>query len=615
MPGIMGILTKLPTGEEQELVSAMLKSTLHEPFYTYGMYQNKAQGFFIGYSAIEKSFADCMPIFNETKDIVLFLTGECYDDPSIANQLKREGHDFQEGDATYLIHRYEDLGDNLFKELNGWFNGIILNLRDAKAILFNDRYGIRRLYLYECPDFLAFASEAKALLKAFPGLRQISFKSVGEFLTYDCVLQNKTYFPDISLLPPGSSCTFKKGRIEKKRYFDIGKFEALPKLGLSQFTEELEANFKRILPRYFAGGPVALSLTGGLDTRLIIACLNAQPGELPCYTFTGSYKDILDTRIALRIAEICKQRHEKIVLEDAKLIREYPVQVERATYISDGLEGTDKADVLYFNHMAREIAPVRMTGKYGSQVLKGIFGFRPRPPNLDIVNEDFKQYLRQAQSTASEFQRYHQLTFLLQGAIPWWWNSFIALETSQIEVRSPFLDNDLINILYRAPSLKSNYGIKFELQVIARNKPELLNISTTGTHGGKGLWPIPQIRKSFIRMMMLLDKAYNAERLPSNMTHLMARLDKMLISPVHMDHLLFGSVEFRRYRRWFRDDLAGYIRETLLSETALKRPYWNRANLIRIVNDHIKGKGNYLREIRKVLQIELVHRVLLKKLS
>ena len=611
MPGIAAIITKYPKGDEGQIISLMTKTMSHEDFYNYGLYQNKEAGFFVGFSVIKNSFADCMPMFNESKDLVMFLTGEIYEDQAVIFHLKK-GHEFNPDNASYLIHRYEEFGDNLFKDLSGWYNGILIDLRQKKAIIFNDRYGIRRLYLYEHPDFLAFASEAKALLKAFPELREISLQSVGEFLVYDCVLKHRTYFPKVSLLPPGSIWIIKNGCIEKNNYIDMRDLENQPKLSLNKFSEQLESTFESILPRYFKGGPIGLGLTGGLDTRAIIACRNPKPEELPCYTFTGSYKDILDAKIAPRVADICGQKHTKIVLDDNRLINEYPSWVERVTYISDGLEGTDKADVLYFNSMAREIAPVRMTGKYGSQVLKGIFGFKPRPPSSEIISPDFMEYLDLAKKTEAEFMNIRPLTFLLQGAIPWWWNSFLTLETSQIEIRSPFLDNDFIKVLYQAPELEPDFGINFELSLIKKNKPELMKIPTTGTHGGKGIWPFPQIRRTWILGEMLLDKAYNREDLPYNLTHAVAKLDKKIITPLHIDRLISGYAEFRRYRRWFRDELADYIRCVLLSEKTLSRPYWNRSGLTKAVNDHINGRGNYLREIRKVLQIELVHRVLIE---
>lgn len=613
MPGITGLIIIRPRGNEENLLKIMQQSILHESFYKQGIYLEKQHGYLIGYAATQNSFADCMPVFNEKKDIVLFFTGECYDDTWVQSDLKSKGHQFKPGNASCLVHRYEELGEGLFKELNGWFHGVILDLRQNKVFLFNDRYGIRRLYIYESPDFIAFASEAKALLRAIPELREISYQGVGEFLVYDCVLQNRTYFPKIQLLPPGSLWTYQNGKLDKKSYVNMAGLENQLKLNIEQFKEELTDTFKNRLPRYFQGGPVGLGLTGGLDTRSIIACRNPEPGELPCYTFTGSYKDILDARLAPKVAKACGQKHTKIVLQDEKLIKEYPFWVEKATFISDGLEGTDKADVLYFNSIAREIAPVRMTGKYGSQVLKGIFGFKPRPPEPEIINPEFKPYLEMAEKTAQDFSKIHPLTFLLQGAIPWWWNSFVALETSQIEIRSPFLDNDFIRVLYRAPELPPDFGIKFELSLIARCKPELMNIPTTGTHGGKGIKAIAELKRLWILSLMMLDKAYNHEDLPYNLTHAFAKIDKKIITPLHLDHIISGHAEFRRYRRWYRDELSGYIKDILLNEKTLTRPYWNRKGLIKVVNDHINGRGNYLREIRKALQIELLHRVLIER--
>lgn len=614
MPGIAGIIAKDISGDERQKLDAMVGAMLHETFYTHGTYENPENGFFVGYVAIENSFADCMPIFNETKDIALFLTGECYEDRPVIEALASRGHRFHPGNASYLVHQYEEQRENFYKNLNGWFNGLILDLRNSRATLFNDRCGIRRIYLFENSSFFAFSSEAKSLLKAFPVLREISLQSVGEFLYYDCVLDNRTYFPKINLMPPASAWTIHKGCIEKNTYFEMDELENQPPLPRKQFAEELETTFKRILPRYFCGGPVGLGLTGGLDTRLILACSQAEPGRLPCYTFGGTYRDIFDVRIAPKVAAACGQPHQKMILDDELLLKEYPEQVEKATYISDGLEGTTKVDVIYFNKMARDIAPVRMTGKYGSQVLKGIFGFDARPPYMDIVNDDFKPYFDLAKKTTSDLQRAHKLTFLLQSAIPWWWNAFVALESSQIEVRSPFLDNDFIQVLFQAPPLEPGFGTQFELDVIGKTKSELMAIPTTGSYGGNKPWPISSAIRSAIKTMLILDKLYIRERLPFNMTHRFGKVDYKLISPIHLDRLVMGFADFRRYRTWFRDQLADYLRDVLLNEKTLNRPYWSKKNLIRIVTDHIHGRGTYLREIRKVLQLELTHRILLERI-
>ena len=78
MPGITGIICKHSTGEETEKLNVMLNSMLHEKFYSHGTYINRKLGVYIGYVSLEDSFSHCMPIYNEKKNLLLFLSGECY---------------------------------------------------------------------------------------------------------------------------------------------------------------------------------------------------------------------------------------------------------------------------------------------------------------------------------------------------------------------------------------------------------------------------------------------------------------------------------------------------------------------------------------------------------
>jgi len=62
---------------------------------------------------------------------------------------------------------------------------------------------------------------------------------------------------------------------------------------------------------------------------------------------------------------------------------------------------------------------------------------------------------------------------------------------------------------------------------------------------------------------------------------------------------------------WYRDALSGYVREMLLDERTLSRPYLDRTKVEMIVKGHLKGDRNYTTEIHKVLTLELVHRLFL----
>jgi asparagine synthase (glutamine-hydrolysing) len=613
MPGITGIISKNLVSNEENNLKSMLSSMLHEDFYTHGTFVDVDNGWYIGHVSIEGSFSDCMPIQNEEKTLILFLTGECYFAEDELLELRQQGHQVNSSNAELLIHLYEQQGEKFFHNLNGWFNGIILDKINRRAILFNDRYGIRRIYYYENESAFYFSSEAKSLLKALPFLREADPRSIGEYLTYDCVLENRTFFSNIFLLPSGSNWIFSHGKVQKTSYFHPDSLENQPTLPKDQFLERLEYTFDRILPRYFSGPGIGMSLTGGLDTRMIMARRRPSPGELPCYTFGGTYRDTLDVRIAPKVADTCGQTHQVLEIDNDEYLNEYPSHVERSIYISDGLENVDKADVIYFSKLAREVAPVRMTGIYGSQVLNHISGLQERRPYDDLIATDFKPHLTSASATLAGLKKAHDLSFMLFSEIPWWWNGFISAQSSQVAVRSPYLDNDFVSLLYRVPPGLNNFSAEYQLNMIKTGFPELMSIPTTGSHGGSSSAIISSIKKQFLKLLILADKIYIRERIPryDSATHWVGRIDHLL-SPLHADRLIMGLTDFRRYRVWFRDQLSDYLKETLLCDRTFNRPYWNKEYLEKVVLDHTNGRGTYVREIRKVLQVEMIHRILLE---
>ena len=181
-------------------------------------------------------------------------------------------------------------------------------------MLFNDRYGLQRLYYHEAKDTFYFAAEAKAILKVRPELRSADPRGLGEFIVCGCVLENRTLFPGIHVLPPGSAWVFRGGQLEKKdAYFEPKEWEEEEPLNAETYYSSLRDVFVRNLPRYFNGKErVGVSLTGGLDTRIIMAWRKAAPNSLPCYTFGSMYRDNQDVKLARRVAKICGQQHEVI---------------------------------------------------------------------------------------------------------------------------------------------------------------------------------------------------------------------------------------------------------------------------------------------------------------
>lgn len=595
MPGLAGIIGKGSRGKHEGDLKLMTDCMMHEAFYRRGSYVNEEIGLHIGWTCHPDSFSDCMPVVNEKKDMVLLFSGEHFDDRSDTLALK----------AASLLRRYEDEGEAFLQQLNGWFCGILVDLRESRVVLFNDRYGMQRIYYHEQKDAFLFGSEAKSLLRVRPELRRIDMRSLGELISCNCVLEGRTLFPGIFLLPGGAAWAWEKGAgLSKRFYFRPNEWESLPPLNGDAFSSRLGETVKTIIPRYFREkGRVGMSLTGGLDSRMMMACLNPLPGELPCYTFGGE-NDMLDITIARKIAEVCGQTHAVIRL-DPSFFADFPRLAERTIYVTDGTLDISNSHDMYFNKLARKITPIRVTGKFGSEIIRDHTMFNAGRYEGGLFHGDLKAHIHNAVGTLGEVKKGHPLSVAVFNDFPWREYSKIVIEQSQSIFRSPYMDNDLVELMYRAP-VGMRASNKPQRRIIRECNPQLSAIASDRGYGEQSNLMLAKIVELYYYALFKMDYIY-ASALP----HWLTRLDSICIS-VNGGRPLFGSSQkFEFYRIWFRGQLSDYVKEVLLDSRTAKRPYFDRKVLELMVQRHIRGTHNYTRDINKAISLELTHRLLI----
>jgi asparagine synthase (glutamine-hydrolysing) len=586
----------------------MVEALRHESFYETGTWIDERLGVYVGWVVRKNSFADGMPLCNEGKDVVLVFSGEEYPEPETTRRLKERGHRLKANGPSYLVHLSEE--EQLFPAgLNGRFHGLLTDLGRGSATLFNDRYGMHRIYYHESKEAFYFAAEAKAILEVRPELRTVDPRGLGEFVACGCVLENRTLFQGVQLLPPASAWVFQCGTLDRKNtYFEPSEWENQAPLEPEAYYRQLQEVFSRNLPRYFKGRePVGISLTGGLDTRMIMAWWNAPPQSLPCYTFGGPFRDCQDVIIARRVAKICQQPHQVIPLGDDFLSR-FPHYAERTVYLSDGCAAVNRAADLYTNALAAQIAPVRMTGNYGSEILRRLRAFKPAQPTPGLFNQEFLSHVNVAKETYSRQLQGHAVSFTAFRQAPWYQYGLLSLEQTQLTVRSPFLDNDLVRTAFRAPNSAIAKSDIFEdnedcARLIADGNTALRQLRTDrGLGGAPGSWSAP-IFRSMLEFTFRAEYAYDY-----GMPQWLSRIDHQL-SPLHLERLFLGRHKFCHFRVWYRDGLSRYVREMLLDPRTLSRAYIQRDMLETIVRHHLNGDRNYTTEIHRLLTLELVHRL------
>jgi asparagine synthase (glutamine-hydrolysing) len=604
MPGIAGLITNLPRPQAERQLHRMVAVLCHESFYQSGTWIDETLGVYVGWVERKCSSSGGIPVSNEEGDAVVAFSGEEFPEPGTADRLKERGHRLEKGASSYLAHLYEE--DASFPaNLNGRFHGLVVDRRRGSAMLFNDRYGMHRIYYHEAKEAFYFAAEAKAILAVCPALRQSDSRSLGEFIACGCVLENRTLFAGIQVLPPASAWTFQGNPVAKKAsYFQPSEWENQPELSLETYYQTLRDTFARTLPRYFNGGdPIGLSLTGGLDTRMILSWHKSEPGSLPCYSFGGTYRDCQDVVVARKVAKACEQHHEVIPVGQDFLSR-FAHYAERAVYLTDACVAVNRSADLYVNEKARAIAPVRMTGNYGGEVLRSVVAFKPEMPAPELFRPEFLSHITAAAGTYTELLRAHPLTFAVFRQAPWHHYGLLALEQTQVALRSPYLDNDFVRTVFRAPKVTlTNNDVS--LRLIADGDTALRRIRTDRGYGGNGSGLYSTALQSFIEFTVKAEYAYDY-----GMPQWVSQVDHAF-SPLHLERLFLGRHKFAHFRVWYRDALSDYVRQMLLDSRTLKRPYLNGSAVEAVVHGHLKGGKNYTTEIHQLLTLELLHRLFL----
>lgn len=581
----------------------MVQSMVHESFSQWDLLVNTRSTVGLAGISHRGSFTAGQPFWNSARDICLVFAGECFG----LNEVFAAEDEVDLTNAACLLTLYERLGVSFVEKLNGTFAGALADFRSGRVFLFNDRYGLGRIYYYQTADSFYFASEAKALLTVRPEVRRLDPAGLVEQLSCGCTLQNRTLFDGVSLLPGGALWMFDPGgSVSKSQYFDPSVWESQPPLTTDEYYPALRETFTRVLPRYFEGKQtIGMSLTGGLDGRMIMAYAPPANGKFPTYTFGGSYRDCFDVSIARRVAEVSRHPHQ-VFSVDVDFLRQFPVLAKKSVYLSDGTMDVGGAVEIYVNQQARAVAPIRLTGNYGSEILRRNIAFRPADDARAFLSPEFSALLEGAATTYGNERKCRALSFIAFKQVPWHHYARLSIEQSQLTVRSPYLDNDLIKLAYRAPEAWKTSSAA-ALRLVADASPELAGIPTDrglllSARGGMG-----RLLNAWRELTVRAEYAYDY-----GMPQWLALGDHHL-RRLHLERLFLGRHKFYHFRIWYRDQLSPFVREVLLDPSSLSRPYLQRRAVEEIVQEHVSGRHNHTTKLHKLLSTELLHRELLEK--
>ena len=199
---------------------------------------------------------------------------------------------------------------------------------------------------------------------------------------------------------------------------------------------------------------------------------------------------------------------------------------------------------------------------------------------------------------------HHPVTQAAFMEVPWHLFGILAAARSELTVRTPFLDNDLVELAFKAPD-EARRSPSTAFRLIHSMNERLADIPTDRGRTATGNGTLRELaRQLYCGATFKLDY-WHTEGIPTWLSPVAPLLEVL----AHLG--LLGQHKFLPYRGWFQNELRSYLQGVLTDPHTRRSPFWNADGLTRVASDHASGRRNCLREIHAVLALDAVERTLL----
>jgi len=617
--GIAGIVRADGNAVDRDLLTRMNEAIRHRGPDEDGFYFSDGAGLAMRRLSIIDLKTGQQPIHNRDQTAWIVFNGEIYNYRELRAELEKLGHHFYtDSDTEAIVHAYDEYGTDCPKHLRGMFAFAIWDTRTKSLFLARDRVGKKPLLYAEVNGQLIFGSEFSALLLHPDVSRDIDVEAIHYYLTFICVPAPLTAYRAIRKLEPGHWLLWKNGEIRIERYWQLD-FSKKLKISEEEAGEQVVDLLREaVRVRLMSEVPLGAFLSGGIDSSAIVA-LMAQESSEPVKTFSIGFEeqDFSELHHARRVAEyVGADHHEFIVRPDAlevlptlvehygepfadsSAIPTYYVSRETRRYVTVALngDGGDECFAGYDRYAGMSVAekyatlPGFIRDGLIANVVKALPGFDARPNPLRRAKRfvagasrpRVERYLRWMSAFNEDHKRdlytrdFYQETaaYDIAGVFRPWFkqaNGAGVIDAALLTDTMTYLPNDLLvkmDIASMAVSLEARSPfLDHHVMEFAASLPENLKL--------RGL------KKKYL-------------------------LKRVLKKLVPEENLMRGKMGFGvPIGHWFRGAMQPFLRETLLSDKALKRGLFKPESVRCFVDQHVNGQNDHSHRLWSLLMLEL----------
>lgn len=259
---------------------------------------------------VDVSQDSAQPMRRLDSSLVLVYNGEIHNYKELRSQLHAEGGRVQsDGDTEVVLAAFEHWGEAAFERFNGMWALAIWDGPSRRLLLSRDRFGIKPLYYSVHGDRIAFASEPKAILAAFPEERCFDGSEVHAFLIGGSPdVGDHSFFRNIRAIAPAATVTLDAdGGVRSTSYWNFSPGT------INTQNDQHEEQFRDLLKdavrlRMRSDVPVGAALSGGLDSSAVVRLAVSSGVTLDCFSLRYPGKPYDESAYAAAVADTANYR-------------------------------------------------------------------------------------------------------------------------------------------------------------------------------------------------------------------------------------------------------------------------------------------------------------------
>lgn len=292
MCGIAGILRTGTTAVAlDKSIAAMVGTLRHRGPDALGSWVDGEAGIALGHtrlSVIDVSAAARQPMISSCRRYVLSFNGEIYNFAQLRTRLTGLGRVFtSRSDTEVLLEAIAQWGiERTLAAVDGMFAFAVWDRQERQLSLARDRFGEKPLYYGWFGSQFLFASELKAV-RAVPQVKpEICRDALAAYLRFNYVPDPQCIYAGFRKLAPGTWITLGTESSAKlpvvNEYWSLfavaaASREAPTKLDEHGAVDRLDQLLRQaVQSRAIADVPLGAFLSGGIDSSLIVALMQAQ---------------------------------------------------------------------------------------------------------------------------------------------------------------------------------------------------------------------------------------------------------------------------------------------------------------------------------------------------